>query len=141
VIKECPRCSKEKPTSDFYKFYDKWAGKSYYSSRCKPCHLEYKKSNPNTKRNRKAEKLKLRYGLTYAEWEQMRETEDYKCMACGITEQELGRTLDVDHCHTNGKARGILCNKCNTALGHAYDNPDILRALADYVETNKEGYK
>ena len=141
MTKKCLNCLEEKPTFDFYKSYDRWTDKTYLSSRCKPCHLLYKKNSPTTKRNRKAEKLKLRYGLTYAEWEQMREAEDHKCMSCGITEEELGRVLDVDHCHTNGKARGVLCNKCNTALGHAQDNPDILRALAACIETNVGGYK
>ena len=141
MTKTCKKCQEDKPISDFYKSYNKWSDQSYFSSRCKPCHLSHKQDNPNTKRNNKAATLKLRYGLTYEEWEKMRETEGHKCMACGITEKEIGRVLDVDHCHTSGKARGVLCNKCNTALGHAYDNPKILRALADYIEKNKGGYK
>lgn len=140
--KVCNLCEEEKSVEEsFYQFYDKWAGKHYTSSRCKPCHKEYKKTNPNTKRNRKNEKLKLRYGLTYEQWEAMRESENYSCMACGITEEEIGGVLDVDHCHTTGKARGLLCNACNTSLGRMNDNPTALRALADYIEKYRGGYK
>ena len=140
--KLCKACGQEKDVeTDFYKFFDKWADKHYFSSRCKPCHNEQRKNNPNTKKNRKSEKLKLRYGLTYEQWEDMRKSEDYSCMACGITEEEIGGVLDVDHCHTTGKARGLLCNACNTSLGRMNENAEALRALADYIEDYRGGYK
>jgi len=46
--------------------------------------------------------------MTYEQWETMRENENYRCMICGITEEEVGRKLDVDHCHSSGKVRGLL---------------------------------
>lgn len=42
-----------------------------------------------------------------------------------------------DHCHTTGKFRGLLCVKCNTMLGFAYDNPTRLREAADYLEEHR----
>lgn len=141
MTKECLKCGIEKPESDFYSFKDKWQERSYLSSRCRPCHKEYKKENPSaTARNRKAEKLKLRYGLTYEDWEALRENEGYACMICGITEAELDRRLDVDHCHSSGKVRGVLCNPCNTVLGHAKDSVGILKAAIAYLEANANGY-
>jgi hypothetical protein len=140
VVKTCLKCNDEKPTSDFYQFFDKWAGKHYYSARCKPCHLQQKKENPNQSKNTKNEKLKLRYGLTYEDWEKIRTNENFSCMICGITEDELGKVLDVDHCHSSGKARGVLCNPCNTMLGRAKDNPEILKAAVKYLETHAGGY-
>jgi hypothetical protein len=71
----------------------------------------------------------------------MREEQNYACMICGITEEQLGKRLDVDHCHDSGKARGLLCNPCNNMLGHARDNPDILAAGATYMRKNANGYK
>jgi hypothetical protein len=141
VTKPCKYCGQEKDDDAFYRFYDRWADKHYLSSRCKPCHQSYKKLNPNTPRNRKAEKLQLRYGLTYEDWERIREAEDFACMICGITEVELGRKLDVDHCHDSGKVRGVLCNPCNTVLGHARDNVAILEAATAYLKENANGYK
>lgn len=141
MTKTCSKCSAEKPLEDFYKFFDKWSSKHYLSSRCKPCHQQYKRESPTTPRNRKTEKLQLRYGLTYEQWEKMRETESYACMICGITEAEIDKKLDVDHCHSSGKVRGILCNPCNTMIGHAKDNIAVLRAAATYLEENADGYK
>lgn len=141
MTKRCKKCAQEKDESYFYGFYDRWAGKTYLSARCKPCHQEYKKSNPNTSRNRKAEKLQLRYGLTYDQWDEMRAAEDYRCMICGISEDEMGKRLDVDHCHDSGKVRGLLCNPCNTMLGHARDNTAVLESAAKYLRENAGGYK
>jgi DNA gyrase inhibitor GyrI len=141
VIKVCNSCNQEKNVSEFYQFYNKWTDKNYNSSRCKPCHLQYKIDNPNNSKNKKSEKLKLRYGITYDDWELMREKENFSCMICGITEEEIGKKLDVDHCHSTGKVRGILCNPCNTTLGHAKDNIDILKAAIQYLKNNKGGYK
>jgi len=44
----------------------------------------------------------------------------------------------VDHVHDNTKrVRGVLCNSCNLTIGHARENPEILRSLADYIEANR----
>lgn len=141
MTKVCRHCEQEKDEGDFYRFFDRWAEKHYLSARCKPCHQEYKRQSPTTQRNRKAEKLQLRYGLTYEQWEAMRETEGHRCMICGITEDELGKRLDVDHCHESGKVRGLLCNPCNTMLGHARDNVAVLEAAVSYLKENAGGYK
>ena len=141
MTKTCLKCSAEKPLEDFYKFFDKWSNKQYVSARCKLCHQEYRRESPTTPRNRKAEKLQLRYGLTYEQWEKMRVNEGHSCMICGITEAETNRKLDVDHCHSSGKVRGILCNPCNNMIGNAKDNVAALRAAADYLEENADGYK
>jgi hypothetical protein len=141
VTKICKKCEIEKPLQDFYTFFDKWSGKHYYGARCKPCHQEYRRESTTTPRNRKAEKLQLRYGLTYEQWESIREAESFSCMICGITEDEMGKKLDVDHCHSSGKVRGVLCNPCNNVLGTAKDNIDILKAAITYLEINGDGYK
>lgn len=57
------------------------------------------------------------------------------CDVCGGGPR--GKGLHVDHCHESGKIRGVLCHGCNLALGNAEDNPERLRALADYLERNE----
>lgn len=52
-----------------------------------------------------------------------------QCEICGD-----GGKLCLDHDHTTGRFRGWLCSWCNSALGHARDNPDTLRKLAEYLE-------
>jgi hypothetical protein len=39
----------------------------------------------------------------------------------------------LDHCHTTGKIRGLLCTQCNTGLGMFFDRTDVLRAAIDYL--------
>lgn len=139
--KICKLCNEDKTINNFYQFHDKWSDKDYYSSRCKPCHQKHRVESSTTPRNRKNEKLKLRYGITYEIWESIRESENFSCMICGITEEEIGKRLDVDHCHSSGKVRGILCNPCNVTLGHAKDNIDILTSAIEYLKINSGGYK
>jgi hypothetical protein len=78
--------------------------------------------------------LKRTYGLTVAEWQAMLEAQDGRCAVCR-TDTPGGRGLfHVDHCHTTGRIRALLCHACNVVLGLVADDPVRLRALAAYVE-------
>ncbi len=57
-----------------------------------------------------------------------------RCEVCGNLPRR--ETLNYEHSHQTGKFRGWVCETCNSTLGHAKDNPQRLRALADYVERN-----
>jgi len=55
---------------------------------------------------------------------------------CAICEYQFGQKIGdmhVDHCHTTGKIRGMLCDRCNRGLGYFKDNPKSLRMAAEYV--------
>jgi Recombination endonuclease VII len=66
------------------------------------------------------------------------------CAICGspstTIEKKTGKpkALAVDHCHTSGKNRELLCSSCNVALGNMNDDPARLRAAADYIERHVE---
>lgn len=72
-------------------------------------------------------------GMTWARYEQMIEAQNGLCAICGATEAENGRALAVDHDHSTGEPRGLLCFNCNIALGKFQDNPKILRRALDYL--------
>lgn len=62
------------------------------------------------------------------------------CCICGRSPEEAhsdGYPLAIDHCHTSGKIRGLLCRHCNMALGQFEDRPERLRAAADYLEVSR----
>ena len=61
------------------------------------------------------------------------------CAICGGQQTTKGKNeLSVDHCHTTGMVRGLLCNKCNQALGLSDDEPGRLRMMADYIERSRK---
>ena len=75
---------------------------------------------------------KRRYNLTREQVDAMAAA---GCSICGRTDWP-GRHArpHVDHCHSTGKVRGILCSECNTGLGKFKDDPERLRRAAAYVE-------
>jgi hypothetical protein len=75
--------------------------------------------------------FKTRYGLTVAQVDEMAAK---GCAICGTTEWP-GRhnRPHVDHDHTTGEVRGLLCSECNTGLGKFKDDPVILQAAISYL--------
>jgi hypothetical protein len=55
------------------------------------------------------------------------------CMICKIHQSQCKQNLHVDHDHETGQVRGLLCQKCNHALGLFKDNPQIIQAALEYV--------
>lgn len=82
---------------------------------------------------RKAYHLK-QYGLTVEDYERMIAEQGEVCAIC---HQPFDRPLFVDHCHTHGHVRGLLCGPCNSAIGQMGDDPERLRSAADYLERTK----
>lgn len=76
--------------------------------------------------------LRERYGITPEQRDEMREAQGGLCAICQRTSKD-GK-LVIDHCHTSGKIRGLLCHNCNLTLGKFQDNPDWFRQAAAYVE-------
>lgn len=80
--------------------------------------------------------LKTFHGITIKEYEEISKQQGHVCAGCG--EPEVGRNqfgplpLAVDHDHTTGKIRGLLCMKCNRALGLLKDSIFVLEKLLAY---------
>lgn len=92
---------------------------------------EYRKRRPRNVRNTA---LKGSYGITLQEWEALYEAQGGKCAICKHEEDtDRYANLSVDHCHTAGHVRGLLCNNCNRALGMFKDDPTVLDAAAAYL--------
>jgi hypothetical protein len=92
---------------------------------------EKPKKNPITAKN---SYLLRNYGITYEQYLQLLEKQDHKCAICGTQESDRkGGDLVVDHCHSSGKVRGMLCQKCNLMLGNANDLVDTLERAIIYL--------
>lgn len=60
---------------------------------------------------------------------------------CAICKIRPDKVLHVDHCHEHGYVRGLLCGKCNKALGLFGDKTERLRAAASYLDEAREAYE
>jgi len=86
------------------------------------------------------------YGITLKQHAKMEDSFGKKCMICGTEKNvpvgERGRNyhsqLCIDHDHTTGKIRGLLCNPCNTAIGQLKDSKELLLKAIDYLDSSEE---
>lgn len=78
------------------------------------------------------------YNIDYKDYQQIYNRQNGKCFICqteGFTMAEHHRLkLVVDHCHTTGTVRGLLCHNCNRALGLLKDNTEYLNRAIKYLE-------
>jgi len=87
------------------------------------------------KKRRKIYDLKNKYGLSITEFDDLLLSENNKCPICGQPLDLLNlKNICIDHNHLTGKVRGILCRKCNLAIGLLRDNPEYLRNAIKYLE-------
>lgn len=62
-----------------------------------------------------------------------------KCAICKTSTPTRRKVWNLDHDHTSGRPRGVLCDSCNLGLGHFGDNPDVLQNAAKYVRRYANG--
>ncbi|WP_404800888.1 endonuclease VII domain-containing protein [Pseudoblastomonas flavescens] len=83
------------------------------------------------------------YGISLLEVRAMFENQAHRCCLCGGPGFKMADhhrvPLVVDHCHTTGKVRGLLCHNCNRALGLLQDDPEVMVKAAEYIEAHREG--
>lgn len=130
--KVCPDCQIEKPASAFNT--DKRNSTGLYTY-CRPCkYLRYKAYR--TPEQRRLERVKACYGLSPEEYTALKAAANNTCQTCGTPEGDSKPTkLVVDHCHETGKVRGMICDKCNRALGLVGDNIQTLQNLITYLNS------
>ena len=77
---------------------------------------------------------KKRYGLLPEAYAALLQAQHNCCAICLTPMTTTTRGLVVDHCHTQRRVRGLLCDGCNVGLGGFKDDPAALRRAAEYVE-------
>ena len=83
---------------------------------------------------------------SWARYLELLQAQDSKCLGCGrglVASKHAApvgfEVAYVDHDHTTGRVRRLLCRGCNTALGGAGDSPATLRRLANMQEQYERG--
>ena len=143
--KKCGKCGQMLPLAEFHKSTKASDG---HQSWCKACNRE--KTNEWRARNREhvnkyaadwraqnkeaiaGYKRRLKYDITDDQFNDLRDAQAGKCAICA-RQMEFAC---VDHCHSTGEVRGLLCASCNIAIGHMKDDPGRLRAAAAYLESH-----
>jgi hypothetical protein len=77
-----------------------------------------------------------KYGLTSAQYDELLKLQDGCCAICKSTHPNTDRIkyFPVDHNHETGKNRGLLCSRCNRAVGLFKDDVKLLQAAISYLE-------
>ena len=94
----------------------------------------YKHGRSQTKEYDLELHMKRSYGLDFAEYNKMLEKQNGVCAICSsIPPDNHKKRLNIDHCHTTGRVRGLLCDACNRALGLFKDSPDLMLKAISYL--------
>ena len=148
-MKTCKKCNISKALSEFNKQKDTYDG---LRSWCKDCFnlnsLEWRQENPEqSKQNvrewhdenvdydyRRTFSLKKRYGITQEDFERLHNQQNGLCALCSKPFKKIAR---VEHCHTTGKVRGLVCDGCNLNIAY-YEkfekNPELIEKIVKYLE-------
>lgn len=154
ATKRCRRCNREQPAAQFSPFVKNKDGLFSY---CKGCEKErraaayplrseavkakkreadrqdYERHHAERREKQVWVRLKLRYGLTREQYEQMLEDQGHACAICATpTPGGRGNRFHVDHDHETGEVRGLLCWPCNTKLA-VLENRDFYEKACIYL--------
>lgn len=135
----CSTCRTFKNKEQFAK-HSRYARGYQYS--CKECanskRQQWRRDNPErTKEVMRRHHRKNLYGLSDRDYMILGLTQDWKCAVCFTDIEDLeGRDLDVDHDHSTGKIRGLLCGSCNKGLGCFKDSIELLELAIKYLKDN-----
>ncbi len=145
--KKCHKCSVQKDPSQFSKCLSNRDGLHIWCKNCdntraliwynshkeivKERSKQYQKRNPEKfKEYNFKSKLKTQYGVTVEWYSRQTIIQNNKCAVCGV----FSKRLNVDHNHTTGKVRELLCKNCNFAIGFIYDSSTTAKQIANYLE-------
>lgn len=149
-VKTCRNCLEAKLLTDFPLNGFSSTGAQLYKPECRLCHNSIRKGerreNPDKAKARAAkwyrehpEEIQARrdriaakkYGITV---DQVRMLQVQPCAICGVTVEQTGKLMAIDHCHSSGKVRGALCVGHNLALGGFQDNIEYLLKAIEYLK-------
>ena len=131
--KRCGKCGETKPLGDFPTSKSKRFRDGVYPY-CSPCRTEYSREYARKRRAKDSKgyrdsHYRRKYGISADEVKDMHRAVKNRCEIC----DDWHDTLSVDHCHSTGKVRGLLCKKCNLALGGFGDDPEKIKKALKYL--------
>lgn len=137
--KLCKGCGNMKKASSFYRQAASRDGLQYW---CKKCQDTRKRKRQTSAFYRKHD-LKKKFGMTQEDYKKMLDRQNGLCAICENQETTVNhrtkkiQNLAIDHCHTTGAIRGLLCSRCNNGLGRFKDNVEYLKRAITYLQSNE----
>lgn len=137
-MKRCKTCGISKKTTAFTRQKQR-SGNYAFNFECKECACgrqakRYQNRTEEQKLKKKDTFIRRLYGIGLEEYQVLFDSQEGKCAACQISQEELPKALVIDHCHASNKVRGLLCSGCNLALGNVKENIAALLGLAAYIK-------
>lgn len=148
-LRQCNQCGLYKELHTCFA-YRKERG-TYYKT-CRVCRSERWRSSPaytasnlrateryrQNKDKARSERYMRKYGLTLEDYTRMLKEQGHVCKICKRPPKDARDRLVVDHSHSTGLVRGLLCYHCNVLLGLAGDDIFIIQRAIEYIKANSE---
>lgn len=80
--------------------------------------------------------IKYKYGITLEQYNDLFKKQKGMCAVCGRHQNEIGRTLAVEHCHKTERVRGLVCQRCNLAIG-VLENKELCLKVTLFLEESR----
>jgi hypothetical protein len=158
-MKKCTHCKEVLPVEQFSSNRRNKDGLSYNCRKCdviiqtewRRQHPEYHRENSRAYYHKNEENKQRHYEnsvrhrignhVAHGTYARLFAEQQGKCAICSATKSGVTRAsrFHIDHCHTTGKVRGLLCAHCNRLLGSAYDKVEILESAIRYLRKAQEG--
>ena len=120
----------------------RWASEGHAKTGTAAGKVQYARDNRKVNADHfRSRRFKKEYGIDFAQYQQMLLDQKGVCAICEKPETKMQndtiRLLSVDHDHTTGAIRGLLCANCNLSIGYACDDVTVLRKAIAYLENHK----
>lgn len=146
--KTCARCKEHLPHENFCRNKQQKDGYDVYCRSCRgkmmatPEHRATQRAWHHKNKIQVSHKLmEKKYGMSWEDYTKLYEAQGGRCKICGTDKGGLPKKLDshierfaIDHDHHTGEVRGLLCNRCNRAIGMFEDNPELLNNAVKYLQ-------
>ena len=116
-----------------------WSRKSYYKNhaenkeRVRKATNKWNAANPEKAKRMKFEAKLKKYKISEKQYDDMLNSQNGACAICAATPLDIRENLSIDHCHLTGSFRGLLCRKCNLAIGLLKDRSELALSAAKYL--------
>lgn len=133
----CTKCGEIKHESEFHR-EARNPLRNFKRSNCKACDKAknriYKESNRTVMNKKRVQYNRAKKAFFPPDlFDERLAAQNGVCAICGAEEAGGRGQFHADHDHATNTPRGVLCHRCNIALGHFRDNPEILQSAIEYL--------